>query len=169
MQDVADMSTGCCYFRHRFKCFFRLLKRIFAFVKHFKILKIMKKTFKFLGWMFVVLLTSVSFASCSDDDDEGDLADIVAGTYAGKLESGGNSVDDAYLVTLTRVTSTVVKVSAGFFDEEPAFNVENTGGQYKLVNTSNYSNVTMYVTSNGVLNISFVNGNRTMTVYSGTK
>ena len=32
----------------------------------------MKKIFKFLGWMFVVLLTSVSFASCSDDDDDDD-------------------------------------------------------------------------------------------------
>ena len=35
----------------------------------------MKKTVKFLSWMFVVMLAAVSFVSCGDDDDkkDGDL------------------------------------------------------------------------------------------------
>ena len=30
----------------------------------------MKKTLKFLSWMFVAVLSVLSFSSCSDDDDK---------------------------------------------------------------------------------------------------
>ena len=136
------------------------------------------KRIKFLSWMFIALLTSISMASCSDDDDvvpevideqpARDVSDIVAGVYSGKLVSGGYVTSDAYIVTLTRMTSTAVKVEANFFSESPIFNVEKEGSQYKLTNTSDYSNVSMYV-SNETLNISFVNALGTMTSYVGNK
>lgn len=134
------------------------------------------KNIKLLSWMFVALLTSVSLASCSDDDDPvadtatqvGDVSDIVSGVYSGKLEVGGYTIDDAYIVTITRVTSTAVKVKADFFNEDPVFNVEKVGTQYKLTNTSTYSNISMFV-SGGVLNINFVNGAGSMTVYAGNR
>ncbi|MCM1107584.1 MAG: hypothetical protein NC388_00865 [Clostridium sp.] len=136
------------------------------------------KTIKFLSWMFVALITSFVMAGCSNDDDESqagvtetviDLSDAVSGVYSGKLSMGSEVVNDAYIVTITRVTSTAVHVKANFFGEDPVvFNVEKLGNQYVLTNTSNYNNVSMYV-SNGTLNINYVNVLGAMMAYVGNK
>lgn len=101
--------------------------------------------------------------------DGQDLASIVAGTYVGRLISGGEVVNDAYKVVINRLNSTAVEIAASFFGDAPVnFNVtENSTGQYNLTNI-NYSNITMYV-SGKTLYISFVNGVQTMTSFVGTK
>lgn len=98
-----------------------------------------------------------------------DLASIVAGTYVGRLTSGGEVVSDAYKVVINRLNSTAVEIVASFFGDAPVnFNVtENSTGQYNLTNI-NYSDITMYV-SGKTLYISFVNGAQTMTSFVGVK
>lgn len=95
------------------------------------------------------------------------LAGKVAGTYVGKLMSGGEVVNDAYKIILTKLNSTSVEMDAQFFSEPTNFNVSESQGQYVLTN-SNYTNVTVTVAGK-VLNVSFVNVAGTMTTYSGTK
>ena len=74
----------------------------------------MKKTLKFLSWMFILLFT-VSLSSCKDDDDPvedalnmADPASAVAGQYEGKLKAGLENVN-SYIV-VTRETKTEIKV-----------------------------------------------------------
>ena len=130
----------------------------------------MKKTLKFLSWMFILLL-AVSVSSCKDDDEDEvtvELADAVSGIYVGKLQSGSVTIDDAYKVVISRVSSTAVQLDANFFNESAIFNVEQSGSQYILRNTSSYEYVSIFVAGN-TLNVSFSNGAGTMTTFVGNK
>lgn len=103
-----------------------------------------------------------------DDDDDDDLATRASGIYVGKLTSGGEIVNDAYKITITRLNSTSVEVDAAFFGGDPVnFNVSESQGQLLLTN-ANYSEINMYITGN-TLNCSFVNAAQTMTSFVGTK
>ena len=70
------------------------------------------KQFRILSMLMIVLISSLSFVSCGDDDDEtsGDFSASIAGVYTGKLKVGTNVTADAYVVTVTKVTSTQITV-----------------------------------------------------------
>ena len=51
------------------------------------------------------------------------LADMVAGTYVGKLTYGDEVLDDAYTITVTKVNDTSVTVTADFFETPQNFNL----------------------------------------------
>lgn len=104
--------------------------------------------------------------------DPSDFAAIVAGTYVGKLISGGEVVNDAYKIILTKLNSTSVEMDAAFFYNNGVrnvinFNVSMSQNQYVLTN-SNYTDLTITVTGK-VLNVSFVNAAGTLTTFSGNK
>ena len=70
------------------------------------------KQFRILSMLMIVLISSLSFVSCGDDDDEtsGDFSASIAGVYTGKLKVGTNVTADAYVVTVTKVSSTQITV-----------------------------------------------------------
>lgn len=109
---MADLSTFRGGFRHNFCKCFNMMMRNFAFVKQIKEIKVMKKTITFLSWMFIVLLTSVSFSSCKDDDEPGldkvNPAAQIVGQYEGTLSAGLEQVR-AYVV-ITPETKTEIKL-----------------------------------------------------------
>ncbi len=132
----------------------------------------MKKTFKFLSWFFVILF-AVAFTSCKDDEPAPvELSEAVSGTYVGKLKSGDYSINDAYVVTITKLTSTAVTLKADFLDDdddnEGVFNVEQSGSQYILSNSSSYSSMSVFVAGN-TLTVSFANYAGGMTTFVGNK
>ncbi|MCS2387898.1 hypothetical protein NXV57_07605 [Bacteroides thetaiotaomicron] len=53
------------------------------------------KQFRILSMLMIVLISSLSFVSCGDDDDEtsGDFSASIAGVYTGKLKVGTNVTD----------------------------------------------------------------------------
>ena len=55
------------------------------------------KQFRILSMLMIVLISSLSFVSCGDDDDEtsGDFSASIAGVYTGKLKVGTNVTADA--------------------------------------------------------------------------
>ena len=132
----------------------------------------MKKTLNFLTWMLVMLF-AVPFVSCSDDDDDADvdLADIVAGTYVGTLQNI-YSTNDAYVVTITRVSATAVTIEAAFLTDSDGgvavFNVSQYGTQYILTNSYYDTRISVIIVGS-TLNISFSNQAGSMTTFIGSK
>lgn len=77
-------------------------------------------------------------------------------------------IEDAYIVTIRRIKSTVVEVYADFYsDGSENYNVEYVNGQYHLKSETS-SNVTINVVGKNI-NISFLNSNKSMTTYFGTR
>lgn len=96
------------------------------------------------------------------------LADTVKGTYAGRLMNGTEIVQDAYIVTINKLTDTTVEVQAGFFgDESINFNLSKDGNQISFTNAllSGFSMV--YV--EGTLMINYSNSYYGMLTYTGVR
>ena len=108
------------------------------------------KQFRILSMLMIVLISSLSFVSCGDDDDEtsGDFSASIAGVYTGKLKVGTNVTADAYVVTVTKVSSSVVKVTADFYTDNGSENYNVTGK---------------------AMTISFLNNAGSMTTFTGTR
>ena len=79
------------------------------------------KTMKFLPMLLITLAMSICMVSCSDDDDKDpanqDYAEQVSGVYTGQLSVNNTVIQDAYVVRVSRISSTVVQVSAEFFED----------------------------------------------------
>ena len=105
--------------------------------------------------LMIVLISSLSFVSCGDDDDEtsGDFSASIAGVYTGKLKVGTNVTADAYVVTVTKVSSSVVKVTADFYTDNGS---ESSSG----------INITV---TGKAMTISFLNNAGSMTTFTGTR
>ena len=118
--------------------------------------------------LMIVLISSLSFVSCGDDDDETSGASI-AGVYTGKLKVGTNVTADAYVVTVTKVSSSVVKVTADFYTDNGSenYNVTKEGNQYILSSESS-SGINITVTGKA-MTISFLNNAGSMTTFTGTR
>lgn len=128
------------------------------------------KTMKYLSMMLMTLVMSVCMVSCGDDDDnsDADLSGQVAGVYTGKLTVDNTVIKDAYVVTVTKISSTVVKVSADFYNEgSENYNVVNSNGQYLFTSDSS-SGINITVTGKS-MTASFLNQNNNMTVFNGKK
>lgn len=101
----------------------------------------MKKLLKLMAMLLMIVTMSVPMTSCGsdDDDDPKDPASKITGVYTGKLVSDGYVIDDAYAVTVERVSTSVVLVTAPdiFSTTTRNYNVEYNNGIYTLTN-SNY-------------------------------
>lgn len=135
----------------------------------------MKNLVKYFTMLMMVLSIGMTVTSCGDDDDEPtppdpqSLADRVKGTYSGKLTSGSNVLEDAYIVKITKQTDNTVTVEAKFFGDDGGmnFNLSESNG---IINFSNsgLSNLTMYMTS-GTLIITYKANSGNMLTYTGTR
>ena len=141
------------------------------------------KNFRLLAiLMAAVTFSSIfTFTSCNKDEDKEnslytdstvgntDAGTYVSGTYTGKLVSGGEVIRDAYVVTITRISSSVVKVNADLFNGSVNFNVSSSNGQYILSNSdSEYSQVNISIQGKS-LTITFLNIYGTITTFTGYK
>lgn len=125
----------------------------------------------------LMLVMSIGFVGCSDDDDEPeapkDAATAVAGNYVGKLEIIGyvDEPERAY-VTLTRIASDAVtiKISCEAFDMDMSpvnLNVTKSGQSYSLKSESSKS-ISGNVVSN-TLSVTFQNQAGYTYKFSGEK
>ena len=126
---------------------------------------------KYLSMLLIMVAMSVCMVSCGDDDDpasDSDYGSAVAGVYTGKLTVNNTVVEDAYVVTVTRVSSTVARVSADFYSDGGSnYNIKKEGGQY-LFSSESSSNITISVTGK-IIAINFLNGNGSITTFSGNR
>ena len=110
------------------------------------------KQFRILSMLMIVLISSLSFVSCGDDDDEtsGDFSASIAGVYTGKLKVGTN-------------------VTADFYTDNGSenYNVTKEGNQYILSSESS-SGINITVTGKA-MTISFLNNAGSMTTFTGTR
>jgi len=136
------------------------------------------KSIKFLGWMFISLLASVSLTSCSDDDDEPepqpvvesvDMASAIEGVYSGQRKVGTSVVDDAYIVRVVKLTSTTVRVEADFYGDDGGenFNVTKQGDQYVLINETSQG-ISITITGK-TISINYLTNGGYMMSYVGIK
>lgn len=128
------------------------------------------KQFRILSMLMIVLISSLSFVSCGDDDEtSGDFSASIAGVYTGKLKVGTNVTADAYVVTVTKVSSSVVKVTADFYTDNGSenYNVTKEGNQYILSSESS-SGINITITGKA-MTISFLNNAGSMTTFTGTR
>ena len=104
------------------------------------------KQFRILSMLMIVLISSLSFVSC-----------------------GTNGTADAYVVTVTKVSSSVVKVTADFYTDNGSenYNVTKEGNQYILSSESS-SGINITVTGKA-MTISFLNNAGSMTTFTGTR
>lgn len=91
----------------------------------------MKRFVAFVLGLATLLVTSV--ACHKTDDVSGDYASIVSGVYTGKLQYGVETIRDAYVVTIGKVSNTVVTMTADFLQGSANFNVVKNGSTYSLV------------------------------------
>lgn len=92
----------------------------------------MKRFVAFVLGLATLLVTSVA---CQKNDDavSGDYATAVSGVYTGKLQYGTETIKDAYVVTIGKVSNTVVAMTADFLQGSANFNVIKNGSTYSLV------------------------------------
>lgn len=129
------------------------------------------KTIKYYSYLLLMLIASINLIGCSSDDDTevvADYASQVAGVYTGKLMLDNYVIEDAYVVYVTRISSTVVNVRAEFYDDGNAnYNVELFNGQY-LFRSESSSGITIAVTGKN-MTINFLNDAGTMTTFTGKR
>lgn len=96
------------------------------------------------------------------------LADLVEGTYSGRLTLGEEVLEDAYIIKIKKLTDNTVAVNAQFFgDGDINFNLSLSGNQIAFTNAT-LSNFNMYVLGNTVVINYLANGGYMLT-YTGTK
>lgn len=129
----------------------------------------MKKTLKIFGLLFM-MVAMLPMASCGDDNDEPDTnyAAAIAGTYTGKLESGGTLISDTYVVYVSRIADQMVVFTAPFLaDGSDNFNVSMNNGVYTL-SSADHTNISITISGSN-MTVSFLNQAGTQTTFSGVK
>ena len=109
-----------------------------------------------------VLTLCFTFTSCGKDDEkENDI-------YTGVITIGTTVVSDAYIVRISRLTSTSVQVSADFYSSGSAnYNVSLQGNIYVFSNETD-PNISITVTGK-TLNINYLTVGGYMMTYTGIK
>lgn len=124
------------------------------------------KKINYLSLLFSVIILSFSAISCSKDN--GDYASAVSGIYTGKLSVNNTVIEDAYVVSVNRISSTVVSVSAKFYPEgSENYNVEYSNGQY-LFKSETSNNITINVIGKN-MTISYLNVSGYITTFNGQR
>jgi len=96
------------------------------------------------------------------------LADQVSGTYSGRLKLGEDILEDAYIVSISKLTNTTVAVSAGFLGNQAMnFNLTESGNQIQFSNAT-LSNFSMFATGNSIT-INYLSAGGNMLTYTGSK
>lgn len=130
------------------------------------------KELKRLFSIFCFLLAiGMGFTSCGSDDEVEEITDYasqVSGVYTGKLLVDNVVIEDPYYITITRISSTVVTVTAEFYDDGiENYNVEYSNGQYYLRSDTSSG---ISITINGKnITVNFLNNAGTMTTFNGKK
>lgn len=130
------------------------------------------KMLKNLFSVFCFLLAfNVVFTSCSSKEDVEEISDYAAqvqGVYTGKLYVDNDVIEDPYYITIARISSTVVTVTAAFYDDGMEnYNVEYSNGQYYLRSDTS-SGITITINGKNIT-INFLNNAGTMTSFYGKK
>lgn len=96
--------------------------------------------------LLLILLVALCIPFVSScHKEEIDYGSIVSGTYTGKLLYGTETIEDAYVVSVSRVSSTVASVYADFFEGSLSFNIEKGASGYNLVSETVYNvDITVY-------------------------
>lgn len=95
---------------------------------------------KLLSYAVLACFAVLSVLACSKDDSvPTDDSSAVAGVYTGKLLYGTDVIEDAYVVSINKISSNVVSVSADFLDGSMNFNVQKTSSGYNLVSETIYN------------------------------
>ena len=127
------------------------------------------KTMKYLSMLFMMMAMTICMTSCSDDDDPtSDYASAISGVYTGKLTVNGSVIEDAYVVRVEKISSTVVCVRAAFYSNgEENYNITYQNGQYIFESESSV-NITITVTGKAI-NISFLNKDGSITNFNSVR
>lgn len=129
------------------------------------------KLFKYASMLLIMVTMCIGMVGCSKESEpevSTDYAATVAGVYTGKLSVNGSVIEDAYVVRVDRISSTVVRVSAEFYSSGyENYNVSYVNGQYLFESESSF-NITIAVTGKA-MNINFLNGAGNITTFIGSK
>ena len=128
------------------------------------------KAMKYVSMLLIMLTMSISMISCGSDNDDptNDYASAIAGVYTGKLTVNNTVIEDAYVVRVDKISSTVVCVSANFYPHgSENYNVSYENGQYMFESESSV-NITITVTGKA-MNVSFLNGAGNITTFNGSR
>lgn len=122
--------------------------------------------------LILALCCILPLVSCGDDwgapdSNPSDLSGHVAGVYTGQLKYGTEVVEDAYVVTITRLSSSVVSMDAKFLDTEYNFNVTKEGNVYTLSSATVY-NITTTV-SDKQMTLNYLTKGGYMYTFLGTR
>lgn len=124
---------------------------------------------KYFSLLLAMVAMSMCMVSCGDDDSAAsDYAAQVAGVYTGQLTTNGTVVEDAYVVNVAKISSTVVQVSANFFSTgSENYNVSYVNGQYEFTSESSV-NITIRVNGK-TMNISYLTNGGYIMNFTGTR
>ncbi len=129
------------------------------------------KTMKYLSMLLMIVAMSVCMVGCGDDDDKDQVTDFagqIAGVYTGRLTENNTVIEDAYVVSVTKISSTVVSVAADFYNDGIRnYNVAYSNGQFMLTSETS-SNITISIMGKS-MSISFLNAKGTITTFSGKR
>ncbi|MBO4263180.1 MAG: hypothetical protein J5871_00690 [Bacteroidales bacterium] len=128
----------------------------------------MKRTRIFLLLVGAALLFGL--AGCENDYDPTpvDYGRAISGVYAGKLLYGTEIVEDAYVVRLTRVSSSVVSMTARFLGNDSYnFNISKDGNVYSLYSATVY-NMTTTISANQ-MNVTYLTEGGLLFTFTGSK
>lgn len=120
---------------------------------------------RFLSKILIAILGITLFAACEKDDS--DFGKEVSGTYTGQLKYGTEIREDAYVVTVSRVSNDVVSMSAKFLDGSKNFNVEKVTNGYNLYSETVYNfNCTV---NKKTITVNYKSNGGQMLTFQGTK
>ena len=130
----------------------------------------MKKiTFLILALVSAAFLVLTTGCEKAEGQGSTDYGRTVAGVYTGKLLYGTEIIEDAYVVRLNRVSSTVVTMYADFFGDDLCanFNISREGNVYSLYSATVYNMTT--TVSGKQITINYLTTGGNMYTFSGAK
>lgn len=128
------------------------------------------KIFKYLIAMVAMMMCVCTFTSCGHKEDvPTDCASAVKGVYTGKLTIDNVVIEDAYVVYVSKISSTVVNVQADFYgdDDSENFNVVYENGQYLFLSETS-ANINITVTGKN-MNLNYLNTGGYIVHFSGVR
>lgn len=119
---------------------------------------------KFLSYVALICIAAFSLLSCTKESDS---SSGIEGVYTGQLLYGTEVVEDAYVVSIYKVSSEVVSVNADFFNGSLNFNVQKTANGYNLVSSTVYNvQITVY---GKMLTINYQSNGGSMLTFQGKR
>lgn len=122
--------------------------------------------------MILAMLMACTLTGCGDKENDPGATDpgaAVSGVYTGQLKKGSTIVSDAYVVKVTKVSSSVATVQADFYGEMGSsnYNITSSGSMYVLSSATD-SNITIAVSGKSIT-INYTNTAGTLLTFTGSK